>query len=104
VPAMKVMGAGVHLKGEGREGLDGDLGGCALRLAHLLERQERHDGLSAPAVEDDLVGAAKDALHGLQVHALAGYLRRLLVLLIDFEETGTLAGRLGYSLFLVGPS
>ena len=56
-------------------------GGCALRIAQLLERQERHDAL--PAVEDDLVGAAQDALHGFQIHALAGHLRRFLVLLVD---------------------
>src|SRR5215831_11506423 len=74
-----------------------------LRLMQLVEGQVRHDTLSTLAVEDNLAGAAQDALHGLQIHALAGYLRRLLVFLVDFEEPGGLAGRLGHGLLLVGP-
>src|SRR5262252_10363796 len=74
-----------------------------LRLVQLVEGQVRHDTLSTLAVEDDLVGAAQDALHGLQIHALAGYLRRLLVFLVDAEEPGGLACRLRHGLLLVGP-
>ena len=43
------------------------------------------------------------ALHGLQIHALAGYLRRLLVFLVDFEEPCGLDGHFRNGLLLVGP-
>src|SRR5262249_34081786 len=74
-----------------------------LRFAQLVEGQVRHDPLIAVAVEDDLVGAAQHPLHGLQIHTSAGYLRRLFVLLVDFEEPSGLACRLGHGLLLVGP-
>ena len=50
----------------------------------------------AIVVEDDLVRAAKDAF--------ASYLRRFLVLLVDFKEASALAYGLSYGLLLVGPS
>jgi hypothetical protein len=39
---------------------------CCLKRQSMLT----HDPLPALAVEDDLVGAAEHALHGLKVHAL----------------------------------
>ena len=56
----------------------------------------------ALAVDDDLVGAAQHALHGLEVHALARDLGRLLVFVVDLEEARRLAGGLGHGLLLVG--
>ena len=42
-----------------------------------------HDITAERVVYNDLVGAMHDAFHGFQVHALARYLRRFPVLLID---------------------
>ena len=57
--------------------------GYALGLLRLVAGRVGHDTSSALLVEDDLIGAAQDALHGFQVHALSGYVRCLLVLLVD---------------------
>ena len=59
-----------------------------------------HDALAGLAVEDDLVGAAEDALHGLEEYALAGDVGRLLVFVVDLEEASRLALRLGDRLLL----
>ena len=73
----------------------------SLRLLQLVERQEGHDALPGLAVDDDLVGAAQHALHGLEIHALARHVGRLLVFLVDLEEARRLAGGLGDGLLLV---
>ncbi len=53
---------------------------------------ERHDALPRrPAIEDQLLRAAEDALHGLQINALPRHFLRLLVFVIDFQETRALA-------------
>src|SRR5574341_281989 len=81
-------------------------GSVAFFLAFLLQlvgRQEGYHALPALAVDDDLVSAAEHALHGLQIHALACHLGRLLVFVVDFKEARRLAGRLGDGLLLVGP-
>ena len=73
----------------------------SLRLLQLVERQVGHDALAGLAVEDDLVGAAEHPLHGLEIHALARDVGRLLVFLVDLEEARRLAGGLGDRLLLV---
>ena len=72
-----------RIKAEGLLLLVSTVRSSRLRLAQLFKGYVRQDTLSILAVEDDLVRAAKDALHGFQIHAFAGHLRRLLVLLVD---------------------
>src|SRR5262249_21254172 len=73
-----------------------------LTLRLLVERQERHHPLRTLAVEDDFVRTTEDALHGLEVHARARDLRRLLVFVVDLEEACCLAGGFRYHLLAVG--
>src|SRR5689334_15347753 len=70
-------------------------------LLELVERQKREDTLAVLAIEDDLVGAAEHPFHGLEEDALARDIGRLLVLVVDLDEAGCLAGRLGDGLLLV---
>ena len=42
------------------------------------------------------------ALHGLEIHALARDVRRLLVFVVDLEEARGLTGRLGDGLLAIG--
>src|SRR4029453_11124676 len=75
--------------------------GLFFSFLRLVERQERHDALPVPAVDDDFVGAAEHAFHGLEIHALACYFRRLFILLIHLQKARGLARRLGDGLFLI---
>ena len=84
-------------------------GGCgagagAARPREIAERQIGHDAGAAlrPGIDDGLVGAAEHALHGFQIHALAGHVGRLLVLLIDLGEARGLALGLGDGLLAIG--
>src|SRR5262249_55612119 len=54
------------------------------------------------SVENDLVGAAQDPFHGLEVEPLARDVGGLLVLLIDLHEARSLSGRLCNGLFAIG--
>ena len=45
-----------------------------------------HDAAPGPGIQDDLVDASKQPLHGFQIHTPARDIGRLLVLLIDLEE------------------
>ena len=80
--------------------------GCALlRSRRIVEWQYGDDAGTAGvslSVENDLVGAAEDALHGLEVEPLARDVRRLLVFLIDLQEARSLAVRLGDGLLAIG--
>ena len=41
-------------------------------------------------IDDDLVRAVEDAFHGLEIHALAGDVRRLAIFLVDLREAARL--------------
>jgi hypothetical protein len=68
----------------------------------LVERQIRHDAVLRAGINDDLVGAAEQPLHGLEIHALAGDVGRLLVLVVDLEKARGRAGGLGDGLLAIG--
>src|SRR3974377_491496 len=53
------------------------------------------------AVKDELVRAAEDAFHRLQIDAFAGDILGLVIFLIDLEETRALASCFGNRLLLV---
>ncbi len=53
-------------------------------------------------IDDDLVGAAENPLHGLEIHALARDVRRLLVLLVDLVEARRLALGFRHGLLTIG--
>src|SRR6202000_2463066 len=62
----------------------------------------RHHALGPwSAVDDQLVRAAEDALHGFQVDPLARHVFRLGIFFIDFQEAGALALGFGDRLLLV---
>ena len=70
----------------------------------FAQRQIRHDALPGrrtAAVIDQLLGAAEDALHRLQIDALPRDVGRLLVFVVDLEEARALALGLGDRLLLV---
>ena len=68
----------------------------------FVERQIGHDALAGrAAVIDQLFGAVEDALHGLEIDALARHVLGLGIFVIDLEEAGALAARLGDRLLLV---
>src|SRR3974390_2397747 len=81
------------------------LTGGGLRLApraQFVERQiEDHALRRRVAVKNELVRAAEDAFHRLQIDAFAGDVLRLVVFLIDLEETRALAPGLSDRLLLV---
>ena len=53
-------------------------------------------------IDDGLVGAGEDAFHGFQIHALAGDVGRLLVLVVDLQEARGLALGVGDGLLAIG--
>src|SRR5690606_14554899 len=58
--------------------------------------------LPAALVDDDLVRIPEDLLHGFEEHALARYLRRLGIFVVDRDEALRLTGRLLDDTVLVG--
>src|SRR5262245_21377917 len=71
--------------------------------SELAERQIRdYAAAAATRIQNDLVRAAEHTFHGFEVHTLAGDVRGLFVLVIDFQEPRRLAGCFGHRLRLVG--
>src|SRR6478752_7195152 len=72
------------------------------RASKLIERQIRD--YTTPAgtrIQNDLVRTAEHTFHRFEIHALAGDVRSLLVLLVDFQESRCLTGCLGHRLRFV---
>ena len=68
----------------------------------FAERQIRHDALcGVAAVIDQLLGAAENPLHRLEINSLPRHVGRLLVFIIDLRKARALALGLGDRLFLV---
>ena len=74
------------------------------RPRQLGERQIGYDARSGlrAGIDDRFIAAAEHAFHGLQIHALAGHVRRLLVLIVNLEEARGLAGGFGDGLLAIG--
>src|SRR5262249_57617011 len=100
-------GGGAAAWGPGRRGGDwSSLFASRLRLFarswRAGQRQVRHHAARLPAgIDDGLVGAAEHALHGFEIDALARYVGRLLVLLVDLAEARGLALGFGDRLLAV---
>ena len=76
---------------------------AARAVAEFGQRQIRHDAGSLGAgIDDGLVGAGKNVLHRIEIHALAGHVGRLLVLLVDLQEARGLALGVGHDLGAIG--
>src|SRR6185369_17666118 len=72
------------------------------RARELVERQIWDYATPASTrIQNDLVCAAEHTFHRFEIHALAGDVRSLLVLLVDFQESRCLTGCLGHRLRLV---
>jgi hypothetical protein len=66
----------------------------------LVERQIGNG--PGARIHDDLVGAPEQPLHGLQIHALARDVGRLLVFVVDLQEARRRALGLGHRLLTIG--
>src|SRR5262249_40566967 len=64
--------------------------------------QEWDNVVAATKVQNGGLIGPEQAFHGFEVHALAGHIRRLLVLIVDLEEARGLAAGFGNRLLAVG--
>jgi hypothetical protein len=73
-------------------------------MGELVERQVRNNTRPAAGtgIDDDLVGAAEQPFHGLEIEPLARDIRRFLVFLVNLEEARGLTGGLGDGLLAIG--